>query len=106
MPTGSTLKFPSALQAVYGRGGRPHSARSETPDAIVCAALGTTTGKPVNFDIDVSAGDGVDWVASNKFRIEDVLAHGVKSQAGTVDGPRLGPIPQQPKIYIAALETH
>jgi hypothetical protein len=48
----------------------------------------------------------VDWAASNKFRIEGVPAHGVKSQAGTVDGPQLGPIPQQPKIYIAALETH
>ncbi|MEV5534499.1 hypothetical protein [Streptomyces prunicolor] len=48
----------------------------------------------------------MDWAASNKFRIEGVLAHGVKSQAGTVAGPHLGPIPQQPKIYIAALETH
>jgi len=88
-----------------GAGG-PTRARSETPEAIVCAALGTTTGKPVNCDIDVSVGDGVDWAASNKFRIEGVLAHGIKSQAGTVDGPQLGPIPQRPKIYIAALETH
>jgi len=48
----------------------------------------------------------VDWVASNKLRIEGVLAHGVKSQAGTAGGPHLGPIPQQPKIYIDALETH
>ncbi|MFE9600865.1 hypothetical protein [Streptomyces hokutonensis] len=48
----------------------------------------------------------MDWVASNKLRIEGVLAHGVKSQAGTAGGPHLGPIPQQPKIYIDSLETH
>lgn len=64
------------------------------------------TDAPVNYDIDVSLGDGVDWVASNKFRIESVPAHGVKSQASTVGGPHLGPIPQQPKIYIDALETY
>ena len=76
------------------------------PEAIAGAAPGTTTGKPVKYDIDVSAGDGVDRVASNKFRIEGVLARGVKCQAGTADGPHLGLVPQQPKIYIAALETH
>ncbi|WP_328675002.1 hypothetical protein OG226_50775 [Streptomyces sp. NBC_01261] len=48
----------------------------------------------------------MDWVASNKFRIEGVPAYGVKSQAGTVDGPHLGSIPQQPKICIDALETY
>lgn len=64
------------------------------PEAIAGAAPGTTTGKPVNCDIDVSAGDGVDWAASNTFRIEGVLAHGVKCQAGTADGPHLGLIPQ------------
>ncbi|MFJ4633396.1 hypothetical protein [Streptomyces sp. NPDC088847] len=48
------------------------------------------------------------WTGSpqTKFRIEGVLARGVKCRAGTADGPHLGLIPQQPKIYIAALETH
>ncbi|MEU9282542.1 hypothetical protein AB0D87_48360 [Streptomyces sp. NPDC048342] len=60
------------------------------------------TDEPVNYDIDVSTGNGVHWSASNRSRIEGVPAPGVKSQANAVGGPHLELIPQRPKISIDA----
>ncbi|MFF7982014.1 hypothetical protein ACFZDK_23275 [Streptomyces sp. NPDC007901] len=48
-------------------------------------------GKPAQYDIDVSIGGGVDWTASNEFRIEGMATRGVKSQASTAGGPHLAP---------------
>ncbi|MFE7976151.1 hypothetical protein [Streptomyces shenzhenensis] len=81
-------------------------ATPEDDGVFTTVTVHNNTDKPVNYNIDVSIGNGVDWVASNTFRIEGVPAHGVKSQASTVGGPHLGPIPQQPKIYIDGLETY
>ncbi|MEU9380107.1 hypothetical protein AB0D38_03465 [Streptomyces sp. NPDC048279] len=44
--------------------------------------------------------------APNKFRIEGMSTHGVKSQASTAGGQHRGPIPQQSKIHIGALDTY
>jgi hypothetical protein len=64
------------------------------------------TDEPVNYDIEVSIGNGVDWIASNTFRIYGIPPGGVKSQASSVGGTNMGPIPQNPKIYIDRLETY
>ncbi|MER5401427.1 hypothetical protein [Streptomyces sp. NPDC002599] len=64
------------------------------------------TDKTVNYSVDISVGDGVDWVASSTFRISGVPAHGVKSQTDTVGGTHLGPVPQQPKIYVDRFGTY
>lgn len=64
------------------------------------------TDKAVNYSVEVSVGNDVDWVASSTFRISGVPAHGVKSQASTVGGTHLGPVPQQPKIFVDRLETY
>ncbi|MBQ0984350.1 hypothetical protein KBZ10_07420 [Streptomyces sp. F63] len=64
------------------------------------------TDESVNYDIVVSIGNGVDWVATSTFRLYGVPAHGGKSESESVGGTHLGPIPQRPKIYIDRISTY
>ncbi|MCM2577221.1 hypothetical protein [Streptomyces meridianus] len=81
-------------------------ATPEEKGVFTTVTVHNNTGESENYDVEVSVGNGVDWVASSTFRIYGVPAHGVKSEAGNMGGTHLGPIPQQPKIYIDRVSTY
>ncbi|MFJ9242699.1 hypothetical protein [Streptomyces sp. NPDC101776] len=79
---------------------------AEFPVSSIRDPTASSMTTSMSASVTVSTGPAQTRSASNTFRIESVLAHGVRSQADTVGGPHLGPITQQPKSHIDAPETH
>ncbi|MFI1954285.1 hypothetical protein ACH437_20920 [Streptomyces xinghaiensis] len=73
---------------------------------LTAVTVHNDTDESANFDIVVSIGNDIDWVATSTFRVYGVPAHGSRSEAESVGGTHLGPIPQQPKIYIDRISTY
>ncbi|WP_327188768.1 hypothetical protein [Streptomyces xinghaiensis] len=74
--------------------------------AVTPVTVHNDTDESAHYDIVVSIGNDIDWVATGTFRIYGVPAHGSKSEAENVGGTHLGPIPQRPKISIDRIPTY
>ncbi|MER5436840.1 hypothetical protein [Streptomyces sp. NPDC002588] len=82
------------------------SATPEADGVRTTVTVRNDTEDSANYYIEISVGNGVDWVASNTYRLTDVPAHGSDSQTSTIGGVHLGPIPQHPKIYVDGMEQY
>ncbi|WP_143634517.1 hypothetical protein [Streptomyces sp. 1-11] len=109
-PAGDAEPTPSFSQdgatRVLFYGNLTVSATPEADGVRTTVTVRNDTEDSANYYIEISVGNGVDWVGTNTYRLTDVPAHGSDSQTSTIGGVHLGPIPQHPKIYVDRMEQY
>ncbi|MGW5369735.1 hypothetical protein ACWER6_28305 [Streptomyces sp. NPDC004009] len=120
--SGYTISVSAARYGTYGTAytwwNGTYSGSNTLYDRPICAVFANDTGITHHMgvrlkdnyvataDTEISVGNGVDWVASNTYRLTDVPAQGSDSQTSTVGGVHRGPIPQHPKIHVDRMEQY
>ncbi|MBC7274173.1 MAG: hypothetical protein H5T76_36635 [Streptomyces sp.] len=73
--------------------------RNEIGINVACNVT-NTTDRTRNIQVQVSVGDGTDWVTSNTFEFRHVAAGETASETTVMGASHAGDLPDDPKVYI------
>ncbi|WP_327370729.1 hypothetical protein [Streptomyces sp. NBC_01217] len=75
-------------------------ATPETSGVRTEIEVANTYERTATYSIKISIADGKGWTAYNRFWLQDVPPGKTRRDKAVIGSPRMGPVPQVPKIYI------